>query len=691
MASHRRPKQPSRARVTVLTTAAAAAVALSSQAANAAPSEKPSKDEVKAKVDKLYQQAEQATEKYNGAKEKQEKLQKEISTIQDDVARGQQELNELRDGLGSMASAQYRSGGIDPSVQLFLSSDPDDYLDKASTLDQLSTQQVDALKEIQEKQRELAQQRSEASEKLKDLASTRTELGKKKKEVQGKLAAAQKLLNSLTAEEKAQLAEEQNRAPHRGRDPLRERPGRSGGAAAAFAGPSYRVEGHDRSPVTTARTLRLSRDADGRWTVDSDRPARKSGQQLWDQGPVRAVRGERALVLGVGQSEAELRDYAGLADRAVPAVSDAWGPDWTRRVVVLVPESLEGMAGLLGSPASSYRGIAAVTTGETGTGERAPADRIIVNPDAFGLLGAPGRQVVLTHETTHVATRAHTSAATPLWLSEGFADWVGYRGGGRAPAEIAPELAHAVRRGEVPAALPDDADFGFSGDADRLARAYESGWTACRLIADRWGEERLGRSTGPWARTGSGRGRSRTRWPGCWTPPRRSSPRGGGTTYGTGSADPAPAPPPLGERSARLFQLRDGLPQPRALRLARGPGDPQHPSPEQVVGLLRAHGIAVPVEEARRCLEELEPAPQHRGLFPAVGQVAQERQHGVEAHLVGDLHLLRPAQPLQQARAAGVGEGEDAARGGARARSRVLLEQARRDEPGDRAGTGPRR
>ncbi|GAB3178500.1 C40 family peptidase [Streptomyces incanus] len=212
MASHRRPKQPNRARVTVLTTAAAAAVVLSSQAANAAPSEKPSKGEVKAKVDKLYEQAEQATEKYNGAKEKQEKLQKEISTIQDNVAKGQQELNELRDGLGSMASAQYRSGGIDPSLQLFLSADPDDYLDKASALDQLSTQQVDALKEIQEKQRELAQQRSEASEKLKDLSSTRTELGKKKTEVQSKLGAAQKLLNTLTAEEKAQLAEEEDRA-----------------------------------------------------------------------------------------------------------------------------------------------------------------------------------------------------------------------------------------------------------------------------------------------------------------------------------------------------------------------------------------------------------------------------------------------------------------------------------------------
>ncbi|KMS69866.1 hypothetical protein ACM01_33465 [Streptomyces viridochromogenes] len=212
MASHRRPKQPSRARVTVLTTAAAAAVAISSQAANAAPSEKPSKDEVKAKVDKLYEEAEQATEKYNGAKEKQEKLQKEISTIQDNVARGQEELNELRDSMGLAAAAQYRTGSIDSSVQLFLSSDPDDYLDKASTMDQLSAQQVDSLKKIQGKQRELSQQRAEASDKLKDLASTRTELGKKKKQVQAKLAEAQKLLNTLTAAEKAALAAEEQRA-----------------------------------------------------------------------------------------------------------------------------------------------------------------------------------------------------------------------------------------------------------------------------------------------------------------------------------------------------------------------------------------------------------------------------------------------------------------------------------------------
>ncbi|RDG38146.1 C40 family peptidase [Streptomyces corynorhini] len=206
MASHRRPKPPSRTRVTVLTATAAAAVALTANSANAAPA--PSKSEVKEKVDKLYEDAEKATEKYKGAKESQEKLEKEVSALQDKVARGQEELNELRDGLGSIASAQYRTGGIDPAMQLFLSSDPDSYLDQASALDQVSAKQAQALQQIQSKQRSLAQERKEAQSKVTDLADTRKELGKKKNEVQGKLAAAQKLLNTLTAQERAALAKE---------------------------------------------------------------------------------------------------------------------------------------------------------------------------------------------------------------------------------------------------------------------------------------------------------------------------------------------------------------------------------------------------------------------------------------------------------------------------------------------------
>ncbi|WP_405460257.1 hypothetical protein OG786_23150 [Streptomyces sp. NBC_00101] len=256
----------------------------------------------------------------------------------------------------------------------------------------------------------------------------------------------------------------------------------------------YRLEGFDTAPATARRTLEFARDgAGGSWRLTADRPAEGAAVPLWDQGTVVAVRGTHSLVLGVGRPAGELREIAETADLAVPAASAAWPDRWTARVVYLVPASTGDMAELLASPGGSYRGIAAVTTGAvTGAeGEPALADRVIVNPEAYASLGTFGRRVVLTHETTHVATRTATTAATPLWLSEGFADWAAYREEGRTAGEIAPELAAAVRARELPAALPGDDDFAFDRDADALARAYEGGWLACALVAEEWGEDAL--------------------------------------------------------------------------------------------------------------------------------------------------------------------------------------------------------
>ncbi|MBF6046928.1 hypothetical protein GO001_17075 [Streptomyces sp. NRRL B-1677] len=269
MASHRRPKQPGRARVTVLTATAAAAVALTSQAAHADP--KASKSEVKEKVDKYYEEAEQATEKYNGAKEKQDKLDQQVTDLQDKVARGQEEINKLRDSLGSLATAQYRSGAVDPSLQLLLSSDPDGYLDKASTLNQVSAKQASTLKQISEKQRVLKQQRQEATGKLKDLAETRKVLGEQKESVQEKLAAAKEQLNTLTAAERAEVVGEKDKADggkggdgsRAGRDSSRPDLGKdvptSGRAAAALAA----AQGKIGSPYVWGATGPGSFDCSG--------------------------------------------------------------------------------------------------------------------------------------------------------------------------------------------------------------------------------------------------------------------------------------------------------------------------------------------------------------------------------------------------------------------------------------------
>ncbi|KIF70255.1 lipoprotein [Streptomyces sp. AcH 505] len=265
---------------------------------------------------------------------------------------------------------------------------------------------------------------------------------------------------------------------------------RTGDRATVQADLRYRIAGYDSAPVSTPRTLEL-RERHGRWYVTADRPGEDGAQALWQQGPVTAVRGSHSLVLGAEQGDTVLRSVSAVADAAVPAVNAAWPGPWAHRVVVLVPGSLAAMAALLGAPAAGYTGIAAVTTGETGGSGATPADRIIVNPEAYAELGDFGQHIVLTHETTHVATRTVTSAATPTWLSEGFADWAAYRTSDRTAAQIAPELRTAVQLGHVPATLPDDEDFAFGGDADRLAQAYEGGWLACELIATRWGDRHL--------------------------------------------------------------------------------------------------------------------------------------------------------------------------------------------------------
>ncbi|WP_252395714.1 hypothetical protein [Streptantibioticus parmotrematis] len=253
----------------------------------------------------------------------------------------------------------------------------------------------------------------------------------------------------------------------------------------------YALRGYDSAPVASTEYLTFTERA-GRWYVasqtDGDTSGKRSDVQPWDQGPVTVVHGAHSLVLGAGTA-ASLTASARLADAAVPVVRRQWPGIWADRAIVEVPGSEADMAALLGAPAGTYQGIAAVTTAELrGTGT-APADRVIVNPQAFAELSALGRSVVLTHELTHVATRTATTSRTPTWLSEGFADLVGYSDSGLTPGRVAPELAADVRAGRAPTALPTTADFA-PGSAG-IAQAYEGAWLACRMIDAQWGHAEL--------------------------------------------------------------------------------------------------------------------------------------------------------------------------------------------------------
>jgi hypothetical protein len=154
------------------------------------------------------------------------------------------------------------------------------------------------------------------------------------------------------------------------------------------------------------------------------------------------------------------------------------------------------MAAVLGRTGS--RGLdrlAAVTSGPLDRGRTGPdvvagaADRVVLNPVMWARLTETGRQVVLTHELTHVATRATTSATPPAWLDEGFAGYVGYRGSGLADVEIAADALAEVRAGRTPKELPGDDRFDPAhGDP---SPAYAQAWAACDLVVRRVGTSRL--------------------------------------------------------------------------------------------------------------------------------------------------------------------------------------------------------
>ncbi|GGU53894.1 hypothetical protein GCM10010211_18450 [Streptomyces albospinus] len=209
MVSHRRTSQRGQttfASVTVLSAAlATAAAALSAQPASADPAEHPSagRESAAARVDKLYEEAERATEKFNAADARTKELRDEAAALQDRTARAQERVNRMRGRLGALAAAQYRAGGIDPALRLLLSERPDSYLEKASALDRLNGSQAGELRQLRSVTRVLEQQRRETAGKLALLEASREEVARNKKDVQRKLATAQRLLNALPRDARA--------------------------------------------------------------------------------------------------------------------------------------------------------------------------------------------------------------------------------------------------------------------------------------------------------------------------------------------------------------------------------------------------------------------------------------------------------------------------------------------------------
>jgi hypothetical protein len=256
----------------------------------------------------------------------------------------------------------------------------------------------------------------------------------------------------------------------------------------------YAIRGFDRTATTQRQGLTF-RQRGQHWylTADDDfaATAHATARDLWDGGPVVALRGPRCLVLAHPQTARLARTVVAECESAVPRVTAVWGRSWSQRVVVMVPASTAELNRMVPG-AGDLSQIAAVATAELvgpASSYHPVGDRVLVNSLTFVQLGSVGRRVVLTHEVTHVASRAATGPQVPTWFVEGLADYVGYLGVPVPLAVAAEELQADVRRGRLPRVLPGDG--AFDGSRPDLAQTYEQSWLAVTLLARTYGQERM--------------------------------------------------------------------------------------------------------------------------------------------------------------------------------------------------------
>ena len=204
---------------------------------------------------------------------------------------------------------------------------------------------------------------------------------------------------------------------------------------------------------------------------------------VWMTGRVQVRRTVDTLVI---DSAGDGRRISRLARVAVPVVRRVL-PRWRPELVVEVPATAAALDEALNAAPGTYTGVAAVTTSADGSAD-GPDVHVFLNPRVFAKLGPVGAQVVMSHEATHVASGA-AGSAMPLWLLEGFADYVALRDVRLPETTTAAQIARQVRRKGVPESLPDAAKF--ETTSSELGAAYESAWLACEVLAESRGEEAL--------------------------------------------------------------------------------------------------------------------------------------------------------------------------------------------------------
>ncbi|MFJ3302929.1 NlpC/P60 family protein [Streptomyces sp. NPDC086549] len=191
----------------VCTATVAAQAALAPVPAAAAPDPQRPVAQLLTDLQRLYRQAEQATETYNATEEKLKKQRGRMERLDRDLARVRLSLQDSRGAAGRLARQQYQGvTGLSPYVRFLLARDPQRALDEGHVIGQLAREQamtVGRLVSDEKEKDELARQARNALDRRLSLAAQQK---KQRDDVRARLDDVEKLLASLNKDQLSELA-----------------------------------------------------------------------------------------------------------------------------------------------------------------------------------------------------------------------------------------------------------------------------------------------------------------------------------------------------------------------------------------------------------------------------------------------------------------------------------------------------
>lgn len=165
----------------------------------------PSVESVQTRVDRLYHQAEQASERYNDARLQLADLQRDLRLLRADQKRQARGLESARGQVRDSVLRQFEGQGLSTVSEVVVSKDPSSFLDQMATMSSYADLQEQLYSTYATQARALALRSEATARRAKQLAEVKKDLASDKRTIDAKLAEAKTLLGSLRAEQRAQV------------------------------------------------------------------------------------------------------------------------------------------------------------------------------------------------------------------------------------------------------------------------------------------------------------------------------------------------------------------------------------------------------------------------------------------------------------------------------------------------------